>query len=160
MFMASRRSVLLGLSAASLSPSALLGAAVPVMVINKDANCGCCSGWADHIRRAGFETRINEVADLRPIKAKLAVPNALASCHTAEVDGYVIEGHVPAPAIRRLLAERPTAIGLAVPGMPAGSPGMEVPGSSDETYDVLLFARSGQRVYGRFRGARELVGEH
>jgi len=157
MFIGSRRSVLLGLSAASLSPSTLLSAAAPVMVINKDPNCGCCSGWAEHIRGAGFQTRINEIADLGPIKTKLAIPGALASCHTAEIDGYVIEGHVPAPAIRRLLAERPTAIGLAVPGMPVGSPGMEVPGSPDETYDVLLFNRSGQKVYARFKGARELA---
>ena len=157
MFIGSRRSVLLGLSAASLSPSRLLSAAAPVMVINKDPNCGCCSGWAEHVRGAGFQTRINEIADLGPIKTKFAIPAALASCHTAEIDGYVIEGHVPAPAIRRLLAERPTAIGLAVPGMPVGSPGMEVPGSPDETYDVLLFTRLGQKVYARFKGARELA---
>ena len=157
MFIATRRSVLLGLSAASLLPTTLVNAAAPTMVINKDPNCGCCSGWAEHIRRGGFETRINETADLGSIKAKLSIPSELASCHTAEIDGYVIEGHVPAGAIRRLLAERPTAIGLAVPGMPVGSPGMEVPGSPDETYDVLLFDRSGQKVYARFKGARELA---
>jgi hypothetical protein len=86
-------------------------------------------------------------------KIRLGVPQALAACHTAEVDGYVIEGHVPAAAIKQLLAERPQAKGLAVPGMPVGSPGMEVEGSEPEIYAVILFGLSGQRTFGRYRGA-------
>jgi hypothetical protein len=160
MLIASRRSFLLGLSVASLSGVSLLHASAPTMVISKDPNCGCCSGWVEHIRVAGFGTRIHEVNDLGPIKARLSVPPALASCHTAEIGGYVIEGHVPASAVRRLLAEKPSAIGLAVPGMPVGSPGMEVPGSPDEKYDVILFGPSGQRVFATFKGAQELPLEH
>ena len=96
------------------------------------------------------------MSDLAPLKARLRIPKGLASCHTAEIDGYVIEGHVPAPAIKRLLSERPRAIGLAVPGMPVGSPGMEVSGVPDEPYEVVLFGPSGDRTYGRFLGSREL----
>jgi hypothetical protein len=155
MLINTRRSVLLGLAVAAMPGPHWARAAAP-MVINKDPNCGCCAAWAEHVKAAGFEARLNEVGDLGPIKARLAVPPALASCHTAEIEGYVVEGHVPASAIKRLLAERPSAIGLAVPGMPIGSPGMEVPGSPDETYDVILFGRSGQKVYARFKGAREL----
>ncbi len=156
MFIANRRSFLFGLLAASLPSAGLLHAAAPKMVINKDPNCGCCSGWVGHVSAAGFETHINEISDLGPIKAKLSVPPELASCHTAEVGGYVVEGHVPAAVIRRLLTERPTASGLAVPGMPVGSPGMEVPGSADQTYNVVLFGPSGRRVYAKFKGAQEL----
>ena len=108
------------------------------------------------MRAAGFDTRLHELSDLASVKARLAIPPALAACHTAEIDGYVIEGHVPAAAIKRLLAERPAAIGLAVPGMPVGSPGMEVPGASDEPYDVMLFGPSIQKVYARFKGAQEI----
>ena len=154
--MFARRSVLLGLAAASLCDLAPLQAAPSLMVINKDPSCGCCTGWAEHVQAAGFAIRINALSNLAPLKARLAIPPELASCHTAEIDGYVIEGHVPAAAIRRLLAERPPAIGLAVPGMPVGSPGMEVPGAPDETYEVILFGRAGQKVYARFEGGRAL----
>ena len=109
------------------------------------------------MRAAGFETRVREVNDLSPLKSRLGIPPTLESCHTAEIGGYVIEGHVPAPAIRRLLAERPPAIGLAVAGMPVGAPGMEVRGSPDEAYNVVLFGRSGQKVYARYKGAQELT---
>jgi hypothetical protein len=128
----------------------------PVMRVSKDPNCGCCSGWIEHIQAAGFKTNVIEMSDLSPLKARLRVPKGLASCHTAELDGYVIEGHVPVAAIKRLLTERPRAIGLAVPGMPVGSPGMEVPGAPDELYEVVLFWPSGQRSYGRFLGSKEL----
>jgi hypothetical protein len=156
MLIPTRRAFVLGVCLAGLS--ARIGLAGPrTLVINKDPNCGCCSGWTEHVAAAGFETRVNEVADLAPLKARLSVPPALASCHTAEIDGYVIEGHVPASAIRRLLSERPPAIGLSVPGMPVGSPGMEMPGGVDETYDVILFGPSGRKVYARFRGTQELA---
>lgn len=100
--------------------------------------------------------RVIESDDVSGLKQRLGVPADLASCHTAEVDGYVIEGHVPATALRRLLAEHPAATGLAVPGMPAGSPGMEVPGVGPEPYDVVLFGPSVQRTFARFLGGKEV----
>jgi hypothetical protein len=157
MFTATRRSLLLGLVITGGSTFAALRAATPTMVVNKDPNCGCCSGWVEHVKAAGFATRVNEVSDLTPIKSQLSIPAALASCHTAQIEGYVIEGHVPASAIKRLLSERPSAIGLAVAGMPVGSPGMEVPGAPDEVFHVVLFGPSGQRVYAKFMGAQELL---
>jgi hypothetical protein len=128
----------------------------PRVVVTKDPSCGCCSGWVEHVRAAGFAVEVIESSDLAPIKTRLGVPARLASCHTAEIGGYVLEGHVPAAAVKRLLAERPAATGLAVPGMPVGSPGMEVPGSPEERYEVIAFGPSGQRVYARYLGHREL----
>jgi hypothetical protein len=145
--------VLVGFAVAAARSAA---AAAPRMTVNKDPNCGCCSGWLAHVRSAGFDITVNELSDLTALKSSLSIPAALVSCHTAEVGGYVIEGHVPVSAIRRLLSERPQAAGLAVPGMPIGSPGMEVPGSPDETYDVILFGPSGQKVYARYKGTQEL----
>jgi hypothetical protein len=104
---------------------------------------------------AGFPVEVTENAEVNRLKVRLGVPRSLVSCHTAQVDGYVIEGHVPASAIKRLLAERPKGKGLAVPGMPVGSPGMEMEGMQPETYDVVLFGPSGQRTFARFRGAVE-----
>ena len=152
-----RRALLVG-TAVSIanSASALELRALPVMRVSKDPNCGCCSGWVEHIRAGGFQTTVVEMSELAPLKSRLKVPSHLASCHTAEIGGYVIEGHVPSSAIKRLLSERPRAIGLAVPGMPVGSPGMEVSGSPDEPYEVVLFGPAGARTYGRFLGAREL----
>jgi hypothetical protein len=97
-----------------------------------------------HLRANGFEVREENVADLAPIKRRLQVPDPLQGCHTAVVGDYVVEGHVPAGLIQRLLRERPAVIGLAVPGMPAGAPGMETPGRAAERYDVLTFDRSGR----------------
>ena len=124
----------------------------PTMLVHKDPGCGCCEEWVEHVRGAGFTLAVMETDDLRAIKARRRVPPTLASCHTAEIDGYVIEGHVPAAEIVRLLAERPHAIGLAVPDMPIGSPGMEVAGVEPETYDVVLFG-AGESTYARYRGA-------
>jgi hypothetical protein len=150
----SRRSMIAILAAAGLQPiQARAGATL--MIVNKDPNCGCCAGWVDHIKAAGYEVQVNDLASLNQVKARLGVPGALASCHTAEIDGYVIEGHVPATAVKKLLSERPAARGLAVPGMPVGSPGMEVPGTPDDPYDVILFGAGQQRVYARFKGAQE-----
>jgi hypothetical protein len=145
----------LALAGMAFAAGGRISQAAPRILVHKDPNCGCCSGWVEHVRSAGFDTHLNELSDLAPIKSRLAVPPALSSCHTAEVDGYVIEGHVPASAIRRLLAERPSATGLAVPGMPTGSPGMEVSGTPDETYDVVLFGPTWQKVYARYEGTRE-----
>lgn len=124
------------------------------MTVTRDPNCGCCGGWVAHVRAAGFPVEVIEAADLAPLKARLGVPDALISCHTAEASGYVVEGHVPAEAVKRLLAERPQAIGLAVAGMPVGSPGMEVPGTPPETYEVVLFGPGQQRVFARYRGSQ------
>lgn len=146
------RRVILGLLAALPLASAGHAAARPEIAVAKDPNCGCCSGWIDHVRRAGFEVRVTDTVALRPLKARLGVPGDLVSCHTAQVGGYVIEGHVPAAAIDRLLRERPEAIGLAVPGMPIGSPGME--GGDPEQYDVVLFAKDRRDVFARFLGTR------
>jgi hypothetical protein len=129
---------------------------LPRMRVSKDPNCGCCALWIEHVRAAGFGVEVVDTGDLAPIKQRLGIPAELAACHTAEIGGYAIEGHVPAAAIRRLLDERPAAQGLAVPGMPIGSPGMEVAGAPAEIYDVILFAAGRQQRFARFQGAREL----
>jgi hypothetical protein len=126
---------------------------LPMVTISKDPNCSCCAGWADHVRAAGFPVTIVAATDLKAIKTRLGVPEDLGGCHTAEVAGYVLEGHVPASAIRRLLRERPTATGLAVPGMPAGSPGM---GGTPEIFEVTLFRPNERQSYGRYQGADRL----
>jgi hypothetical protein len=149
-----RRGVLI-VGAASLLQSAMPGAAAePVITVHKDPNCGCCAGWVQHLQRAGFPTEVIETRDLDAVKTSLKVPNDLAACHTAEVAGYVIEGHVPAIALKRLLAEKPDATGLAVPGMPVGSPGME--GGTPERYDVVLFGPNGRRTFMSFIGERSV----
>jgi hypothetical protein len=127
--------------------------AEPLITVHKDPGCGCCTGWVQHLERSGFTAKVIETRNLDPIKARLGVPDDLAACHTAEIDGYVIEGHVPAGAIKRLLTEKPAARGLAVPGMPVGSPGME--GGEPELYDVILFGPRLKRTYMRFRADRE-----
>lgn len=124
-------------------------AVLPSMVVFRDPTCGCCHKWVEHLRANGFTVTVNDAPSLKAVKARLGVPSDLASCHTAEIGGFVIEGHVPAAAIRRLLAERPEGRGLAVPGMPIGSPGME--GGEPEVYDVVLFGDGGRQTFGRFR---------
>jgi hypothetical protein len=121
----------------------------PVAVtVYKNAQCGCCKGWVEHLRQNGFEVTANDVDDLAAIKSKLGVPAALGSCHTAVVGRYVVEGHVPAADIRKLLEEKPKVVGIGVPGMPIGSPGMEVPGRRPDRYDVTAFAKDGtHRVF-------------
>jgi hypothetical protein len=128
---------------------------LPLLTVTKDPSCGCCDGWVEHVEAAGFPVRVIESDDVFGLKHRLGVPTDLFSCHTAEVDGYIVEGHVPVAALRRLLAERPDAIGLAVPGMPTGSPGMDFPGVEPELYEVLLFDASGHSVFSRFRGKIE-----
>ena len=126
----------------------------PVVTVHKDPTCGCCTGWVQHLQKAGFTTNVIENRSLDALKRRLGVPDDLAACHTAELAGYVIEGHVPADAIRRLLQEKPSATGLAVPGMPVGSPGME--GGTPERYDVVLFGPTGRRTYMSFVGDRSV----
>jgi hypothetical protein len=142
---------------APLPGVAALAETWPEIIVHKDPNCGCCGAWIEHLRRAGFSATGRDVADLYAIKERLGVPSELASCHTAEVGGYIVEGHVPADAVARLLAERPAATGLAVPGMPLGSPGMEVAGMAPNSYEVILFGPAGRRVYARYLGGERLV---
>ena len=152
----SRRALLAGFAAIPVAVScsfAFAAEPLPRMMVTKDPSCGCCGAWIDHVRAAGFPIEVIESSDVPRLKVRLGVPRELASCHTAEVGGYVIEGHVPAEAIKRLLAGRPQARGLAVPGMPIGSPGMEVEGVEDDTYDVVLFGPGGRAAFARYRGA-------
>lgn len=146
----SKRRMLAFLAGAGLMP--VLGRAqAPAHEVSvyKDPNCGCCSAWAEHMRRNGFRVSTFDVTDLDAVKRKYRVPAPLGSCHTASVGGYTIEGHVPAESVRRLLAQRPAGvIGLAVPGMPLGSPGMESP--TPQRYDILAFdAKGASRVFER-----------
>ena len=114
--------------------------------VYKDPSCGCCEKWVDHLKQAGFTTKTNEVPDIDAVKDANRVPQKARSCHTATVDGVVLEGHVPAADVQRFLKERPSGmIGLAVPGMPVGSPGMEV-GTRVQPYDVLAFDKEGRTM--------------
>jgi hypothetical protein len=127
------------------------------MVVTKDPYCGCCGGWITYMRNAGYIVQVVDTKDVARVKARLGVPNELVSCHTTEIAGYVLEGHVPEPAIRRLLAEKPPATGIAVPGMPASAPGMDVPGAND-AYDVMLFSPHVRKRFARFQGLKEIAG--
>lgn len=149
--MPSRRAVLVGLASGLALGRPVSAESLPTVAVTKDPSCGCCAKWVDHLRQAGFTVTVTE-GPVNPVKARLGVPRDLASCHTAFVDGYVVEGHVPAAAIKRLLAERPKGTGLAVPGMPAGSPGMEVEGREPDTYEVVLFGPEGRGTFARYRG--------
>jgi hypothetical protein len=149
-----RRNALGIVASALVMPSVSSFAQTPAILVHKDPNCSCCSGWVRHLKDAGFAVTVEETTDLQPVRKRLAVPGDLAACHTAEVDGYVLEGHVPAAAVRMLLEKRPTAIGLAVPGMPAGSPGME--GGTPKRYDVVLFGRTGRQPFMHFVGAENV----
>ncbi|KPQ09332.1 MAG: putative metal-binding protein [Saliniramus fredricksonii] len=126
--------------------------AAETMIVHYDPGCGCCSAWVGHMREAGFAVETRATSQINRIKARLGVPPGLASCHTAEIAGYVVEGHVPAEAVTRLLRERPDATGISVPGMPIGSPGMEVPGMEDDAYAVVLFEGSRSESFARYRG--------
>jgi hypothetical protein len=120
-------------------------AAQPMMIVHKDPNCGCCQSWADIAEQAGYPVRIVNEADMAAVKARLGVPEELASCHTTEVSGLVVEGHVPLETVERMLRERPQGLrGIAVPGMPAGSPGMEVPDGTRQPYQVIAFFEDGR----------------
>lgn len=128
----------LALAAACSKPAEASG---PEITVYKTPTCGCCRSWVDHLEHEGFRVTTEDMADLSQIKEEHGVPDELVSCHTAVVDGYTVEGHVPADVIRKLLAERPQVTGIAVPGMPMGSPGMEGPFS--EPYEVYTFEPTG-----------------
>ena len=129
------------------APSAF--AETHVLKVYKSPTCRCCSAWVAHMRSAGFRLMSIDITDLRPIKDKLGVFHELRSCHSAVIDGYVIEGHVPAREVKRLLRDRPKAIGLAVPGMPVGSPGMEQ-GSRRDPFQVILFSSTHRSVFAAY----------
>ena len=150
-----RRSLLLAapalLAAATLPAWAATPSAkdLPVLQVWKDPNCGCCKDWISYLQRDGFQVQVFETGNTA-VRKRLGLPEKFGSCHTALISGYVVEGHVNAREIRRLLAEKPKAIGLAVPGMPVGSPGMDGPeyGGRKDPYDVVLVMPDGSaRVY-------------
>jgi len=135
-----------GQATSPLAASGSSGQALPVVEIYKSAECGCCKAWAEHLQKNGFKVILHDVDDIPAARKKLGMPNQYGSCHTARVGRYLVEGHVPATDIKRLLKENPKAIGLAVPSMPPGSPGME---SEDPIhYDTLLITGDGNaRVF-------------
>jgi len=137
--------------AAQLAPLATAAAAEqPELVVHKSPSCGCCGLWVDHMRKAGFAAKVNNVDNMSPIKERVGIPYGMGSCHTAEVGGYFIEGHVPAEQVVRLLKEKPKAKGLTVPNMPIGSPGMEQ-GDTQQPYEVHLVNLDGTTtVYARY----------
>ena len=133
----SRRSVLAGLLFISLNE--VMALPRPSVEVWKDPDCGCCKDWVAHLVKSGFDVKVNETGN-NTARSALGIPANLGSCHTAKVEGYAIEGHVPAKEIKRLLREKPKAVGLAVPGMPVGSPGMDgaIYKGRKDPYDVLL----------------------
>ena len=148
-----RRRLILLTGAACLLPIDARAAAPPLVTIYKDPSCGCCGAWADHIAKAGFPTKTVEESRMNATKVRLGIPSALWSCHTAEVRDYLLEGHVPAAALVRLLETGPSVSGIAVAGMPVGSPGMEVAGMEPDIYDVMAFGSAAPSVFMRFHGA-------
>lgn len=125
------------------SQDAPMAAGAPVIAVYKSPSCGCCKNWVDHVKAAGFTVEVHDLDNLSDIKADAGVPATARSCHTAIVGGYALEGHVPAATIQRLLKEKPAIAGLAVPGMPVGSPGMETPGQPADKYDIVAFKADG-----------------
>jgi len=119
------------------------------VVVYKSPTCGCCKDWIKHMEQAGFSVTVHNTNDVDPIKDRYGVPYDMGSCHTAVVDGYVVEGHVPATDVKRMLAEKPAITGLAVPGMPNGAPGMEQGGERDR-YKVIAFGPKGNSVFASY----------
>lgn len=116
----------------------------PLVEVYKTPTCGCCSKWVEHLRANGFTVRTTDMESTGPVQGRHRVPPEVRSCHTALVNGYIVEGHVPAAEVKRLLKERPPIAGIAVAGMPVGSPGMEVPGTDAQPYYVISFDRAGK----------------
>ena len=138
---------LMGVAVLTQPLRALAGSPPHQITVWKTPSCGCCHEWVAHLRKSGFEVVTHDVDDTAPVRQKLGLNAKFGSCHTARLNSYVVEGHVPAQELRRLLRERPKALGLAVPGMPMGSPGMEM-GNTRDAYDVLLVLADGSsRVY-------------
>ena len=145
-----RRLLLTGAAALGLAATGLTQAQTTQGIeVWKDPNCGCCQDWISHLEQNGFKAKVFDSGN-NAVRARLGMPQPLGSCHTALVQGYVIEGHVPAQDVKRLLARKPVAAGLSVPGMPVGSPGMEV-GSRKDPYQVLLIDKAGRSsVFARY----------
>lgn len=148
-----KRRQLLTAVAAGLAGTAAPGFAANSLAqvdVYRSPSCGCCGAWIDHLRAAGFDVKVNLVQDTSVARRKYGLPDRFGSCHTAVVAGYVVEGHVPAADVKKLLAMKPLALGIAVPGMPAGSPGMEA-GPRKDPYQVLLIDRQGrERVFSSY----------
>jgi hypothetical protein len=130
-------------TAASLSLPTGATAALPQVEVYKNPDCGCCGAWVDHLRAAGFPVKVHDTPDTGAVRKRHGIPDEFGSCHTGVVAGYALEGHVPAQDVKRLLARKPAAAGLSVPGMPVGSPGMEV-GSRKDRFQVLLIDKAGR----------------
>jgi hypothetical protein len=143
---------LIGCGRQKESPTAKPSDSAQRVVVYKNESCGCCKEWVKHLERAGFSVQVHDLDNLGPTKERVGIPPAMGSCHTAEVEGYFVEGHVPADDIKRLLRERPAGKGLTVPGMPVGSPGMEVPSGEIAPYDVFLVAQDGTTSVFAHRG--------
>jgi hypothetical protein len=141
------------LAVAALAPMAA-AASAPLITVYKTPSCGCCHDWISHLQKNGFEVLAHDVPDTSPYRSKLGVPKELASCHTGVIDGYALEGHVPAEEIKKLLVEKPKARGLSVPGMVVGSPGMETDGTRRDAFDVVLFDDAGLRKVYKHYAAR------
>lgn len=115
------------------------------LIVFASPTCGCCGDWIEHMREAGFEAEKREVSNINRVKQEAGLPRSLASCHTAFIGGYLVEGHVPASDVKRLLREQPKAAGLSVPRMPVGTPGMEIEGRGRDAFDVILFRKNGDQ---------------
>jgi hypothetical protein len=140
------RKTLLSLAAAVASATLLPSFAkdsLPQVEVFKNPDCGCCNAWVDHLKAAGFPVKVHETPDTSTVRKRHGIPDQFGSCHTAVAGGYALEGHVPAADVKRLLTRKPSAAGLSVPGMPAGSPGMEV-GSRKDPFQVLLIDKAGR----------------
>jgi hypothetical protein len=139
-----RRTLLATLPALAAVPIAVQAQSKPLVEVWKSPSCGCCKDWVAHMEAHGFAVKVNDTGNTA-MRGRLGIPMALGSCHTARVAGYALEGHVPAADVKRLLAQRPQAVGLAVPGMPVGSPGMDGPeyGTRRDRYEVLLVRKDG-----------------
>ena len=136
-------SIAAGLALGALLPGSADAEVAPAITVYKDPSCGCCTKWVEHLRAAGLKPTVRDRSDMDALKDSLGVPAALRSCHTAVAGKFVIEGHVPAADLKRLVARAPKGVlGIAVPDMPAGAPGMEMPGRRDR-YDVIAFSANG-----------------
>jgi hypothetical protein len=135
--------LLLTACAPSTSEQAIDEQTMQEMVVYSSPTCGCCSDWVGYVEEHGYTATVEEVQDLAAVKVEHNVPPMMQSCHTAVIDGYVIEGHVPVEDIERLLTERPDVVGIAVPGMPVGSPGMEIAGAEPQPFSVVTFDAAG-----------------
>ena len=136
--------VVIGLAWAGSVWMAAQSSAKPQMTVYKSSTCGCCSKWVEHMQANGFEVKAIDVDDIDKVKRERGVPDSAASCHTAVVNGYLVEGHVPADAVLEMLKEKPAIAGIAVPGMPMGAPGMEVPSGQKDAYSIVSFDKAGK----------------